>query len=111
MKKIHKRYSFIFHMALVLCLALSGCSCSSKPSNRIPTETLDPNIQGSRDNSPTVLVPAASGVDVHSNDSAIIDTSNASEGYIMAQYTGSNKKVKLQIKRVFQPQGLVLKEK
>lgn len=98
MKRIHKKYNFIFHMALVLCLALSGCSCSNKPSNRIPTETLDPNIQGSRDNSSTVLVPVASGVDVHSNDSATIDTSNASEGYIMARYTGSNEKVKLQIK-------------
>ena len=52
---------------------------------------------GSRDNTPVCLVPKASGVTVYSNALAAIDASNASEGYIMVNYKGTNPKVKLQI--------------
>ena len=98
MKKKHKSFCFHFHILIAMCLILSGCSCGDKPNPFIPTETLDPNVQGSRDNTPVVLVPVASGVTVHSCDVAVIDTSNAAEGYIMASYTGDVSKVKLQIK-------------
>lgn len=52
---------------------------------------------GSRSNTPVCLVPTASGVTVYSNALAAIDASNASEGYIMVNYKGTNPKVKLQI--------------
>lgn len=44
-----------------------------------------------------VRTPSADGKATEGNDSATIDYSNASQGYIMAQYKGSNPKVKLQI--------------
>ena len=50
-----------------------------------------------RSNKPNVLTPEASGTDVRQNDFAIIDVSNASEGYFMTQYLGSNPKVKLRV--------------
>ena len=52
---------------------------------------------GTRSNTPVCLVPTASGVTVYSNALAEIDASNASEGYIMVNYKGTNPKVKLQI--------------
>ena len=57
-----------------------------------------PDQKGSRDNTSLVLEPVASGVSSFACDIATIDVSNASEGYIMANYTGTNEKVKLQIK-------------
>lgn len=51
----------------------------------------------SRDNTPVCLTPVASGTATAGNEFATIDYSNASEGYIMVNYLGSNAKVKLQI--------------
>ncbi len=51
----------------------------------------------SRDNTPVCLNPTASGTATDGNELATIDYSNASEGYIMVNYLGSNPKVKLQI--------------
>lgn len=95
MKQKHKHYAFIFHIVLVLCLMLNGCNNGESPgtSGNNPSST----ERGTRDNTSIVLVPTASGEAVHSCDSAIIDASNASEGYIMASYTGTNNKVKLRI--------------
>lgn len=50
-----------------------------------------------RSSKPKVLTPKASGTDAHENDFAIIDTSNAKEGYFMVKYMGSNPKVKLRV--------------
>ena len=52
---------------------------------------------GSRDSTPQVLTPEASGTDVRQCDVAEVDVSNMSEGYIMVNYTGDNAKVKLQL--------------
>lgn len=55
-------------------------------------------VTGLRDNTPRCLVPTAGGsAEVH-NEYAAIDYSNASEGYIMACYTGTCPKVKMQVK-------------
>ncbi len=51
----------------------------------------------SRDNTPVCLTPVAPGSKTTGNEFATIDYSNASEGYIMVDYLGSNHKVKLQI--------------
>lgn len=52
---------------------------------------------GTRDNTPVCLVPEAPGTVETRNDVAVIDTSHADCGYIMANYTGTVSKVKLRI--------------
>lgn len=93
-----QHYICILNIVFVLCLLLSGCNKENKPSHNIPLETLAPDVKGDRDNTSTVVMPEASGINVFSCDSVTIDVSNSSEGYIMVDYTGSNSKVKLQIK-------------
>lgn len=44
-----------------------------------------------------IYTPQASGTTVYNSQKASIDVSNASQGYVMIQYTGSNSKVKIQI--------------
>lgn len=60
-------------------------------------ESTETNPKGSRDNTAIVRTPLASAASVHTNQVVTIDVSNTSEGYLMADYTGSNPKVKLQI--------------
>lgn len=96
MKQTLKKYAFIFHITMALCLMLCGCERDS--GTKVPYEPLDASVKGSRDNTPVVLSPVASGVTTYSCDAAIVDVSNVAEGYIMANYTGSCEKVKLQIK-------------
>lgn len=50
-----------------------------------------------RCNTPTVLVPTASGDITYESSNTKIDASNTSNGYIMVKYTGNCPKVKLQI--------------
>lgn len=50
-----------------------------------------------RDNTPVCYAPEAAGTECSSNDSASIDYSNASEGYVMARYFGSNNKIKFRL--------------
>ena len=96
MKRLHKKYSLIAYILLVASLLLTGCE--TNPGSNTPGPNLDPNVKGSRDNTSTVLTPEAPGTSVHSCDVAVIDVSNSAEGYICASYTGTNEKVKLQIK-------------
>lgn len=67
------------------------------PAQAPAEEPADTIPKGSRDNTPVVLSPIASGTAVHNSPVVTIDVSNTSEGYLMAEYTGSNPKVKLQI--------------
>lgn len=85
---------FIF----LLCAQLTACNDDSgtdKPGKTPATS--ESTKKGTRDNTSVVLVPKASGTATQSCDSATVDTSNAAEGYIMADYHGTNQKVKLQI--------------
>lgn len=50
-----------------------------------------------RDGTPKVLVPMASGTQTCSSGTATLDFSNASEGYVMLNYSGSNPKVRFRI--------------
>lgn len=102
---------------LVLC---TGCSQSAgdKPSSSQPgmasaeenneTENSETengeapgseseNIEGSRDWGAEVLVPEATGAEVYGEGEIQLDVSNASEGYVMLNYNGSNSKVKFQV--------------
>lgn len=101
MKQTLKKFTLLFHVLFVLCLMFPGCGDPS-PHEKHPSQADSSSNasteKGTRDNTSSVLAPVASGVTVFSCDSALIDVSNVAEGYIMADYTGSNEKVKLQIK-------------
>lgn len=62
-----------------------------------PTPSSDTQ-KGTRDNTSHCLIPTADGLAETHNDVASIDYSHAPEGYIMARYTGTSPKVKIQIK-------------
>lgn len=93
-----KKYFFTL-IILVLCLfSLAGCD---KNRQTAPNRN-DSSVRHDgppRDNTPSVLVPEASGVSVlqDSNSAVTIDISNTSEGYVMVKYEGSASKVKLHI--------------
>lgn len=104
------RLLFIY-VLLVFCLV--GCSSSGDTDSLVSAEQEDVLWQGGtlaetnvtspkentppRDNTPMVLTPEASGVTVHGNEVVTLDISNASKGYVMLTYSGTNQKVKFQI--------------
>lgn len=105
-KNIHFRHKTVFSFITVYLLAaLVLCSCSSSGNSSLASESrpTSKNTKSSksskplRDNTPKVLTPEASGTAVYGNDFAAIDASNASEGYFMVKYNGSNEKVKLRV--------------
>lgn len=75
--------------------ASTGFLTSGASSGRASADTDDRPV---RDSTPEVLIPSADGTDSRSSDTVTIDASNTDQGYVMVQYTGNNKKVKLQIK-------------
>ncbi|WP_343209941.1 transglutaminase-like domain-containing protein [Anaerolentibacter hominis] len=84
---------------LILCCLLL-CSCSSDEGTPPPDKNANPDSAGTvpvRSSEPVVLVPSADAAETLGNKSVTIDASHTQEGYIMAQYTGNNKKVKLQL--------------
>lgn len=85
-------------------LASSFIGCGSNPTPPlVPYESIESGMIGAtetpflRDNTPVCLVPVAANSLVTSNNVAIIDYSNSLNGYIMAKYTGTCSKVKIQI--------------
>ncbi len=89
-----KRYSFVVILCLTLFLMILCIACGNPDSGENTPEKTE---KGTRDNTPVVLTPVASGINVHSCEVADIDVSNAAEGYVMAAYFGTNEKVKLRI--------------
>lgn len=101
----------IAYLAVVLLLTGCGAESGSAPvgngnvniAEETTSSAANPNIsatasQGTRDNTPKCLVPEAPGTNVETKkDIAVIDYSNASEGYICVKYTGSVEKLKLRI--------------
>lgn len=90
----------------VFLLFITGCSQSAPGEQSETTSADEENTaeeadvsqkQGSRAWEAEVLVPEAPGKDVYEEDGTLLDASNASEGYVMLNYGGSNEKVKLQI--------------
>ena len=76
---------------LVGCQGEAGFSLSS---NAAPPAKGENEL---RDNTPSVLVPKASGVTLYESELYSIDASNISKGYVMVNYHGNSEKVKLQI--------------
>lgn len=89
------RIRFLIAICTACALLFSGGCSDSSGSGSKSQETKhegDP-----RDPTPQVLVPSADGSVTFQNEVSSIDASNSSKGYIMASYSGTNEKVKLQI--------------
>lgn len=99
-------YKNFFTIVLLILLMLTGCGKSDVSSTiettlknaYIDQATIDETIIHQEATTlqtslapaiPTFLRPEASGTLTTANDFAIIDYSNATEGYVMLQYTGS----------------------
>lgn len=70
---------------------------NSETKNSGEQESESEKPEGSRPWEARVLVPEATGAEVYGEGEIQLDVSNASEGYVMLNYNGSNSKVKFQI--------------
>lgn len=106
--KPYKITYIFFAICIFFTLTCSGCAkkasvtadTNEETSVSLPESPVPASVgkeKGSRDNAPEVLTPVAAETTTFKCDVATIDASNASEGYIIVSYTGSSKKVKLQI--------------
>lgn len=94
----HNKFFCLFLLIAAFCL--SACASDTDNAKNNQTEYNAPSVDDTdniRDNTPICLIPEASGSAELHNDVASIDYSHASEGYIMADYFGSNEKVKMQV--------------
>lgn len=120
--KLHKKVVCVLSLIL-LSFTLSGCggtdSTPSSPGSSLSTQSassqsasdISPSdqadaikapdtssaTQGSRDNTPECLVPSADGSVTDGNELVTLDLSHTDCGYFMAQYLGTNNKVKMQV--------------
>lgn len=85
-----KTRGFSFFSCLTcLCILMAGCS-SDNPSSQ--------GTEGTRDNTPSVLETLPDNKKTIGNNKITFDVSHSEDGYIMVKYSGSNPKVKVQIK-------------
>ncbi len=82
---------------MLLLFSFAAAACSDQNTNGSDARTQTEEAGTLRDNTPEVLTPQASGTVQYTSDLCSLDASNTSEGYVMAQYKGSNEKVKFQI--------------
>ena len=90
-------YRFIPIMLLCVCLFTGGCSQNKDQPSATHNQTPATEAASHTDHPPQVLPPQADGLKTFTTDTAVIDISHTQEGYIMAKYTGSNAKPKLQL--------------
>lgn len=90
-------YRFIPIMLLCVCLFTGGCSQNKDQPPATHNQAPATEAASHTDHTPQVLTPQADGTKTFTTDTAVIDISHTQEGYIMAKYTGSNAKPKLQL--------------
>lgn len=90
-------YRFIPIMLLCVCLFTGGCSQNKDQPSATHNQTPATEAASHTDHTPQVLTPQADGTKTFTTDTAVIDISHTQEGYIMAKYTVSNAKPKLQL--------------
>ena len=91
-----RMYRFIPIILLCVCLFTGGCSQNKDQPSATHNQTPATEAASHTDHPPQVLPPQADGLKTFTADTAAIDISHTQEGYIMAKYTGSNAKPKLQ---------------
>lgn len=89
-RKMHPRSLLGMVCFLLLTAELSGCGAAASSSPDLSS------MKGTRDHTPSVLVPEASGEKTLGTGDAILDISHTEDGYFCASYSGSSAKVKLQ---------------
>jgi len=114
--KLHIKTAYVLS-AILLSFSLTGCGASSDvPMPSAPSRTsvaedapaANPDMQqvparedvitqGTRDNTPSCLLPSADGTFTDGNELAALDLSHMDCGYFMARYLGTNNKVKMQV--------------
>ena len=92
-----RMYRFIPIILLCVCLFTGGCSQNKDQPSATHNQTPATEAASHTDPPPQVLPPQADGLKTFTADTAAIDISHTQEGYIMAKYTGSNAKPKLQL--------------
>lgn len=91
---------FLPFLAAAAGLALTGCGNSRTLSEIVSSKTASTEAQeqGTRDNTPEVLVPESPGTETLTAENITIDVSNASQGYLSISCTaGDDKKRKFRI--------------
>lgn len=88
MKRISSCSTF-FCVLLACCILLSGCT--AKQGTASSASSVESVYTAN------VLIPEADGTVVYETETSSIDASHATDGYIMAKYSGSYSKVKLLI--------------
>lgn len=90
---------FLFFIFILLCVLAGGCASDKTSSKSRFMENASAGKKDKlRDAVPVVFVPKASGKVTYGNGDILIDASNTANGYVMLKYTGTNEKVKFQIK-------------
>jgi hypothetical protein len=100
LRRKHTNTCFTFLLCIFLCLitVIVGCSSDAVEVSGSSSGKVSSGSSGTlRDNTATILVPEAPGKTVYEGDVISIDASNVSQGYVMANYSGHNEKVKLQL--------------
>ena len=103
----HLKNKVLFCTVLAaLLLALTACG-SDTPQEQpsyvdetvLPSASLEQDVIHAEPAIPDILTPEASGVLVQEDEQSVIDYSNHTDGYVMAQYkTATDKKLKAQVK-------------
>lgn len=92
----NKRHPKILYLLYALLLILSLSACSSGSDSVGGFELTENNSEG-RSNKANPLTTSSPKTTTVGNEHVIIDTSNASEGYLTVKYLGESERSKLQI--------------
>ncbi len=96
-RRILKKFA-VFLLIILMIFTATSCSFVQGSSENITPYEIDTTTEGTRDSTPVVLPTTADGATVLGGQSAQIDISNMTQGYIMVKYTGTAEKVKMQLR-------------
>ncbi|HOO27536.1 MAG TPA: transglutaminase domain-containing protein, partial [Lachnospiraceae bacterium] len=92
-----RHHSCFISIIIVIVTSFFFTACGKSSDSLEVKVTSAASAEETRSSKAVVLVPIPGDSALYGNDSVVIDASNASEGYIMVNYKGSNSKVKLQL--------------
>lgn len=93
-----KNFKRLLAVLLILAVTSLFSACSEGGDSTAPDSPDSADAaEGTRESLHEFLLPEATGAVAYGNESASIDASNTSEGYVMISYTGAAQKAKVQI--------------